>query len=135
MCQKSLFLLEYFLTKPNNRISMYTKLLIFQKTYDFTLWFYPIINRIPKSHRLVLGRQMEELTLTLLILIIKANKARDHKRLEIQRQISDEIDCLRILIRLTKDLRFMSITQYQHAVKKLNEIGKMLYGWTNTSKS
>ena len=43
--------------------------------------------------------------------------------------MSDELDKLRIPIRLTKDLHFMSITQYQHAAEKINEIGKILYGW------
>ena len=108
---------------------MYEKLLIFQKTYDLLLWLYPIINRIPKSHRLVLGRSLEELALSLLILIIKANKARGHARTSLQLQISDDLDSLRILIRLTKDLRFMSIRQYTIGAEKTNEIGRMLNSW------
>jgi hypothetical protein len=111
------------------------KLLIFQKTYDFILWFYPIINRIPKSHRLILGRQMEELAISLLILVIRANKTKDQDRLILQLKISDDLDCLRILVRLTKDLHFMSILQYQHTAERLNEIGKMLYGWTYANKN
>jgi len=105
------------------------KLLIFQKTYDFLLWLYPIINRIPKSHRLVLGRHLEELAISLLLLVIKANKARGQSRLSLQLQVSDELDCLRILIRLTKDLRFMSVKQYTIGVEKINEIGRMLNAW------
>jgi len=50
------------------------KLVIFQKIYDFLLWLYPLINRIPKSHRLVLGKHLEELGLSLLLLSIQANK-------------------------------------------------------------
>ena len=45
---------------------MSEKLLIFQKSYDLALWLYPTINRIPKSHRLVLGRHLEELLLRFL---------------------------------------------------------------------
>ncbi len=108
---------------------MCEKLLIFQKTYDLTLWLYPIINRIPKSHRLVLGRHLEELAISLLLLVIKANKARGQSRLSLQLQVSDELDCLRILIRLTKDLRFMSVKQYTTGAEKINEIGRMLNAW------
>ena len=53
---------------------MCQKLLIFQKIYDLTLWLYPIINRIPKSHRLVLGKHLEQLALSLLLLVIKKNR-------------------------------------------------------------
>lgn len=108
---------------------MCDKLLIFQKTYDFVLWLYLIINRIPKSHRLVLGKHMEELGVSLLILVVKANKSRGQARMALQLQISDELDCLRILIRLTKDLRMMSIKQYVVAAEKINEIGRMLTAW------
>jgi len=105
------------------------KLIIFQKIYDFLLWLYPLINRIPKSHRLILGRSMEEEGIKILLLSIEANKLKDNSRKIIQQQMSDELDKLRILIRLTKDLHFMSIAQYQHAAEKINEIGKILYGW------
>ena len=107
------------------------KLIIFQKIYDFRLWLYPLINRIPKSHRLVLGKHLEELAISILLLSVKANKTRDITRKEIQLEISDKLDELRILIRLAKDLRFMSVAQYSHAAEKINEIGKILYGWTN----
>ena len=111
------------------------KLVIFQKIYDFLLWLYPLVNKIPKSHRLVLGRIIEEEGIKILLLSIQANKIRDETRKIVQIQISDELDKLRILIRLTKDLRFMSITQYQHAAEKINEIGKILYGWMNPKKT
>lgn len=109
------------------------KLIIFQKIYDFLLWLYPLINRIPKRHRLVLGRHLEELGLSILLLAIEANKIRDNTRKTVQAKISDKLDELRILIRLTKDLRYMSIDQYSHAAEKINEIGKLLYGWTNSN--
>lgn len=105
------------------------KLVIFQKIYDFLLWLYPLINRIPKSHRLILGRSIEEEGIKILLLSIEANKLRDHSRMIVQQKMSDELDKLRILVRLTKDLHFMSISQYQHAAEKINEIGKILYGW------
>lgn len=111
------------------------KLIIFQKMYDFLLWLYPMVNRIPKSHRLILGRNIEEEGIKILLLSIQANKIRDETRKVVQTQISDELDKLRILIRLTKDLHFMSIAQYQHAAEKINEIGKILYGWMNVKRT
>lgn len=109
------------------------KLIIFQKIYDFLLWLYPLINRIPKSHRLVMGRHLEEMGLAILLLVVEANKTRDETRRIIQNKASDKLDELRILIRLSKDLHFISVTQYQHAAEKINEIGKLLYGWINSN--
>ena len=110
---------------------MTEQLLIYQKFYDFILAFYPVINHIPKSHRLVMGRHLEELCLLLLTLIIKANRERGNNRTILQTQISDELDVLRILVRLSKDLKFMSIKQYTLIAERLNEVGKMVYSWTH----
>jgi len=109
---------------------MAEELLIFKKFYSFVLLIYPVINRIPKSHRLVLGREIELVSLVILTSIIRANKTQCLIRKNIQGKISQNIDTLRILLRLTKDLKFMSVGQYSMLVEKLNEIAKMLYSWS-----
>jgi hypothetical protein len=111
------------------------KLIIFQKTYDFLLWLYPIINRLPKNHRLILGKKIEEMGLTLLLSIIKANKKRGEERKFYQDEASDTLDYLRIILRLTKDTHLMSVKQYLVGAEKLNEIGRMLSGWIGVTKS
>jgi len=108
---------------------MVERLIIYRKLYDFVLWLYPLINRIPQSHRQILGKHVESLAISLLLLIIKANRARGPSRRVLQQNISSELDQLRILIRLTKDLRFISVKQYAFAAGKLNEIGRMLTAW------
>lgn len=113
---------------------MTEQLIIYQKFYDLVVWLVPVINRIPKNHRLVLGKHQEELCITILLLLIKANKARGQARAAIQADISDELDCLRILIRLNKDLRFMSVKQYALAAEKLNEIGRIMSGWVQSNE-
>ena len=40
---------------------MNDKFILHQKTYDYILYLYPLINRLPKNHRLILGRKLEEL--------------------------------------------------------------------------
>lgn len=112
---------------------MENKLILFQKIYDLVLWLFPLINRIPKFHKTVLGRQIEELGLSMLLLVLSANRARGTKRKKLQLTLSDELDKLRILLRLTKDLRFMSIKQYTYGARAVNEIGKILYGWTKSA--
>lgn len=108
---------------------MEKKLILFQKIYDFVLWLYPVVNRIPRHHKTVLGRQIEELAISLLLLVLSGNRVRGQKRAEFQLVISEELDKLRILLRLTKDLHFMSINQYAYSSEKVNEIGKILSGW------
>ena len=106
---------------------MLQDLVIFQKVYDLILWLYPTVNKFPKSQRFVLGQQIENTLLEILKGIIQTNQ--ESNRLPYFKQISVDLDKLRILIRLSKDLKFISIRQYQFGAEKINEIGKILGGW------
>lgn len=110
---------------------MFQDLAIFEKTYELILWLYPTINKFPKNQRFILGQRVENIILRILEGIIEANQERN--KIPYLKKISIELDKLRILIRLSKDLRFISIKQYQFAAEKVNEIGKMLGGWLKSS--
>lgn len=86
-----------------------------------------MVNKFPKSQRFVLGQRIENSVLELLRLVIKANAAREKK--PILKEFSVELDQFRILMRLSKDLKFMSIGQYEYVSKLINETGRMLGGW------
>lgn len=111
---------------------MFQNLVIFQKLYDLILWMYPLINKFPKKQRFVLGQQLENTLLDILKGIIQANQERN--KLETLKQVSIDLDKFRILFRLAKDLKFMSIRQYKFGAEKINEIGKLLGGWIKVSK-
>jgi hypothetical protein len=106
---------------------MLNDLKIFQKIYDLILWIYPMVNKFPKAQRFVLGQRIENSVLELLRLTIKANAARQKR--PILEEFSVELDQFRILVRLSKDLKFMSVSQYAYASGLINETGKMLGGW------
>ena len=106
---------------------MFQNLPIFEKTYELILWLYLTVNKFPKSQRFVLGQQIEKTFLEILGGIIQTNQEKN--KLPYLKKISVELDKLRILIRLSKDLKFISIRQYEFVAEKINEIGKMLGGW------
>lgn len=110
---------------------MLQDLIIFQKVYDLILWMYPLINKFPKKQRFVLGQQLENTLLEILKGIIQANQERN--KLGTLKQVSVDLDKFRILYRLAKDLRFMSVRQYQFGAEKINEVGKILGGWMRSS--
>ena len=81
---------------------MLDDLAIYQKTYDFMLWLHPVVNKFPQNQKFVLGQRIELKILDLIHSMIVANTLRD-KSAALQ-QASTELDELRILIRLSKDL-------------------------------
>ena len=106
-------------------------LIIHQKMYDSILYSFPIIGRFPKAQKFVLGQQIENCMIDIARLIIHANKLKN-RRAKLY-EIDVELEKLRLLIRLAKDMGFMSIKKYGIHAEKVDETGKILGGWMKTS--
>jgi len=106
---------------------MYQDLVIFQKTYDLALWIYPKINKFPKQQRFVLGQRLENTVVRIIELVLESNSP-DYNKSYSLRKIDTELDKLRIFVRLSKDLNFLSTKSYLFVAEKINEIGKLLGG-------
>ncbi|HRZ29947.1 MAG TPA: four helix bundle protein [Candidatus Paceibacterota bacterium] len=86
-----------------------------------------MIVKFPKNERFVLGQNIENQLLHILKLVNKINNIRDDRKRYYQ-ELSEEIDILLILNRLTKDLRFVSVKQYFVIASLVNEIAKLACG-------
>lgn len=102
-------------------------LIIYQKTYDLILYLFPILNRFPKSQKFVLAQQIENTTLEIAKLIVQANLERN--KIGSLKRIDIELEKLRLLIRLAKDLKFISLKRYEYISRMTSEIGRLLGGW------
>jgi len=109
------------------------QLKIYQRQYDLILYATPIINRFPKNQRFVLGQQVQNCMMNIAKMIIEANKTRN--RLPKLYQIDIELEKFRMLIRLAKDLRFLSVKQYGLIAEGISEIGRMLGGWIKQTQT
>jgi len=103
------------------------ELIIYQKHYDLMLYSFPIIGRFPQNQRYVLGQQIENAMLAIGMMIVHANKLKQRKAKLYE--IDIELEKLRFLIRLAKDLKMMSVSKYGNHCERLDEIGRLLGGW------
>ncbi|MFA5432780.1 MAG: diversity-generating retroelement protein Avd [Candidatus Paceibacterota bacterium] len=108
---------------------MYTDLVLFQKTYDFMLYMYPMVNKFPKSQRFVLAQHIENITLEILEKIIEINSCDIKEKRDLVRKIDINVDKLKILFRLAKELKFINIKRYGIISEKIIELGKLTKGW------
>jgi len=56
---------------------MLNDLAIYQKTYDFTVWLHPLVNKFPKSQRFVRGKRIENKTIDVMHSFVVVNVERD----------------------------------------------------------
>lgn len=111
---------------------MPTKVDAITKLYDFLLWLIPKLEKFPKSQKFLLADRIETLTLDILDLLIDAAYSR--KKAAILGKANIKLEQLRYLIRLTKDLKLMSLKNYEYAARSMDDVGNSIGGWLKYAK-
>jgi hypothetical protein len=102
---------------------------IFVKTYDFLLWLLPQVQHFPRSQRFGLAERVQHAALDFQELLISAGMSSGLARREKLHQADVLLAQLRFWSRLSSDLHFISLKQYEHASRMLVEIGRLLGAW------
>jgi hypothetical protein len=103
------------------------------QAYDLALWLLPKIEKLPRSYRFTLGLRMTDAVLDLLTLLVDAAYRKDKSAL--LRAASTKVNALRYLLRLSKDLRYFPHEGYHHVNTKLDEVGRMIGGWSRSERA
>ncbi len=108
-------------------MARYEHLPIFQKSYDFLIRLQHYVDRMPRFYRYTHGEKLINLSLGFLYLIIQSNGVSDKYSILIK--ADQELEKIRIHIRLLHNLRSFTEHQYEVLSRELNDIGKQLGGW------
>lgn len=100
---------------------------IIQKAYDLIKWYVPLLNRLPRDHKFMLGDRIISGLYDVLEALIIARYSRD-KALRLE-AVNGRLDVLRFQSRLLLDFALITPERYHHAAKLINEIGVELGGW------
>ena len=102
-------------------------LILFERWMDTTKWVLEQTARFPKRLRQSLTSRVENTTLEVLEGVTTAAYRKD--RIETLAKINDGLNRLRVLVRLSHELRLLSDGQYEQAARRIDEAGRILGGW------
>jgi hypothetical protein len=105
----------------------YDDLPICVKWMEFLKWLLPVTVKFPKRARFTLADRIDNLALDLVEDFIEAQYTRD--KLAILRRANLRLEKLRVLLRISCEQRYLSHTTYEHAIRSVNDVGRMLGGW------
>ncbi|MDT9341862.1 diversity-generating retroelement protein Avd [Trichodesmium erythraeum 21-75] len=98
------------------------ELSIIQKTYDLIIWYVPIINRLPKTHKFQIGDRLVNNLYNFLELLIIAKYASE--KLNILESINPKLDIVRYQNRIILDFQIINNKRYEYISQIITEIGK-----------
>lgn len=101
---------------------------IFVKWMDFTEWLLVTTGKFPRQARFSFAQRIEGLALDVVEDLVEARYSRDKRA--ILKRANLRLEKMRVLLRLSHNLHFVSHQSYEHAAKNINEVGRMLGGWS-----
>lgn len=100
------------------------------KLYDIILWLLPQVEKFPRDYKFTVGDRIINNLLDSLEIIIEAAYTKD--KAQLLRKFNLQLEKLRYLMRLSKDMRAMSIKKYAYISAEIDELGRMIGGWLKT---
>ena len=102
-------------------------LLVIKKGYDFSKWLLQHTGKFPKRYRFSVAAKLENAILDFIEFATVANMRKD--KVPLLRKADEALARLRLLFRLSYELRFVNLKFYEFGSKQVNELGRLLGGW------
>ncbi len=89
----------------------------------------------PKTEKYSLGQRIENLILEILEFSLKTIYSPRQEKLPLLKELDIKIGFLKMLIRLSNEIRVLDNKKYLILQEKLQEIGRMIGGWMKSIKN
>jgi hypothetical protein len=107
---------------------MSEELRVIEQIYDLILWSHQHISKFPKTSKYSIGCKLESTLLSILNSLIAAKYSKPERN-TILFQTGVQLEEVRMLYRLSKDLRLINMTSHEYAARTITEITKQVQGW------
>ena len=94
---------------------------------EFCGWTFDRTAGIPKSQRFTFGQRIDETTLDVLLLVVRAIYSRE--KVALLDEANLKLEELRTLWRLVQKRGWISLQQLDYASRTMDQAGRMLGGW------
>ena len=106
---------------------------LFTRTHDLLLWLIPEVQKFPRVHRFGLAERIQRLALDFQDAIVAAGKSKGAERVNWLHKADITLEQLRSWMRITREMGLITVRQYEHAARLVNEVGRLLGGWIKQS--
>lgn len=108
-------------------MAIHTELPIYKVAYDLLSVATDFVQNMPRPFKAAIGGRVRDLCIELVLLIYKANCARD--KAPHLTALLERLEETNLLFRLCQDKRFISKGQYAKAIELTASVGKQANGW------
>ena len=100
------------------------EMLIIKKGYDFSKWLLHHTGKFPRSYRFSVAAKLENGILDFIEATTVANMRKN--KIPLLKQADEALARMRLLFRLSYEMRFINLKSYEFGSSQLVELGKLL---------
>jgi len=102
---------------------------LFAKFSDLLAWLTPCVAKFPKEQRYLLAGRLLDTAYACYRELVRARKVVGAERAQALLRADIELETLRVQWRLACNLKYVSIGQFEHGARLMDEVGRMLGTW------
>lgn len=110
-------------------MALYTALPVYKVAYDLLIEIFKRTKLFSREYKYTLGERLKNESLELIINIYKANKSQKQNRLKYIAKARENVETIRLLLRLTKDLQIIGNKPFVFLNRQVEEVSVQLVGW------
>ena len=113
-------------------MALYNNLPVYKASYDMFQDIIVLRSKMKREYKFTLGERLMNASLDLIISIYKANRQKEKKKYIANAQ--EHIELIRLLLRLLKDIKEISLKRFISLNEKIEMVSKQLSGWMKYQK-
>ncbi len=114
-------------------MATYDNLPVYKTTYDLLLLVFATVKEFQKDYKYTLGDKVKEKLIDLIENVYRANSSFEN-RLSNIKKARENIEVIRLYIRLCKDLKIVNLKKFVDTSEKIENISKQLMYWETSTK-
>ena len=111
-------------------MALYYYLPVYKTSYDLLLAIFQLTKNFSREYKYTIGQDLKKITTEMILNIYRANSAMTKK--EIIQKARENIEVIRLYVRLLKDLKQISVNKVVHINELIESVSKQLAGWQRT---
>jgi len=111
----------------------YEHLPIYKSALDLCIYFEKIVRHFDRHHKYVIGADLRRLSIKAVMLVIKANNARN--KVSFLFQLIEVLEEIKVLVKVCKEVKaFNSFKSFGVSVKMTDSVIKQCAGWLKSQQ-
>lgn len=116
-------------------MAQYQHLPIYKATYELLRLVTHATSNFPKAYKYSLGDKLRAEVVEMVVFIFKANSSRGADRAAQAALFLGRLQVVELMVRLSKDLRLLTVKQFSEIVSVSDGLGRQAQGWIKSSAS